>query len=56
MKEFNRNHRINAVVGWSAEFNKDYYVSAGNNGFITDAFLWNSLQSGEGTKQVASPD
>ena len=51
MKEFNRNHRINAVVGWSAEFNKDYYVSAG---FITDAFLWNSLQSGEGTKQVAS--
>ena len=54
MKEFNRNHRINAVVGWSAEFNKDYYVSAGNNGFITDAFLWNSLQSGEGTKQVAS--
>lgn len=54
MKEFNRNHRINAVVGWSAEFNKDYYVSADNNGFITDAFLWNSLQSGEGTKQVAS--
>lgn len=54
MKEFNRNHRINAVVGWSAEFNKDYYVSAGNNGFITDAFLWNSLQSGEGTKQVGS--
>ena len=54
MKEFNRNHRINAVVGWSAEFNKDYYVSAGNIGFITDAFLWNSLQSGEGTKQVAS--
>lgn len=53
-KEFNKNHRINAVVGWSAEFNKDYYVSAGNNGFITDAFLWNSLQSGEGTKQVAS--
>ena len=54
LKEFNRNHRLNAVLGWSAEFNKDYYVSAGNNGFITDAFLWNSLQSGEGTKQVAS--
>lgn len=53
-KEFNKNHRINAVLGWSAEFNKDYYVNAGNNGFITDAFLWNSLQSGEGTKQVAS--
>lgn len=54
LKEFNRNHRINAVLGWSAEFNKDYYVSAGNNGFITDAFLWNSLQSGEGTKEVGS--
>ena len=54
MKEFNRNHRINAVVGWSAEFNKEYYVSAGNNGCSTDAILWNSLQSGEGTKQVAS--
>ena len=54
MKEFNRNHRINAVVGWSAEFNKDYYVSAGNNGFITDAFLWNSLQSGEGTNKIYS--
>lgn len=54
VKEFNRYHRINAVLGWSAEFNKDSYVSAGNNGFITDAFLWNSLQSGEGTKQLAS--
>lgn len=48
------NHRISALAGISKENFIDRYHSEGNTGFISDAFLWNNLSAGTGTKTVSS--
>lgn len=47
-------HRFNALAGVSEEKFIDRYHSEGNTGFISDAFLWNNLNAGTGTKSVSS--
>lgn len=47
-------HNITFMLGTSyEEFNKDY-SELGNNNFLTDAFLYNNLDAGEGTKITKS--
>ena len=49
-KEFNANHRLNAVVGYSfQQFNKEG-VTAGNSDFLSDALLFNALSFGQYVK------
>jgi len=47
-------HSFNLLAGVSEEKFIDQSNSSGNTGFITDAFLWNNLSSGSGTKSVGS--
>jgi TonB-linked SusC/RagA family outer membrane protein len=47
-------HQISGLLGASAEKSISSGNLAGNNGFLTDAFGWNNLNSGEGTKVVGS--
>ncbi|MDR1120294.1 MAG: TonB-dependent receptor [Dysgonamonadaceae bacterium] len=47
-------HRISLLLGHSVEKFKTNEQTLGNNGFITDGFLWNNLASGEGTRVVGS--
>jgi len=47
-------HNFNILAGASEEKFIDNYNSSGNTGFISDAFLWNNLNSGSGTKSVSS--
>src|SRR5690606_22160632 len=47
-------HNISVLAGVSQEKFIDGYNSSGNTGFISDAFLWNNLNSGSGTKTVSS--
>ncbi len=44
-KEF-ENHSFNILAGFTRQHNKVESLSGSANGFITDAFLFNSLQSG----------
>lgn len=53
-KVIKENHRINALVGYSQQTFNSEAKNAGNNDFITDAFLWNNLNAGAGTKIVGS--
>jgi TonB-linked SusC/RagA family outer membrane protein len=47
-------HRLTLLAGHSYEkFNANQH-NLGNNGFITDGFLWNNLASGEGTRVTGS--
>jgi len=47
-------HSFNILGGVSEEKFVDQSNSSGNTGFISDAFLWNNLASGSGTKSVGS--
>ncbi len=47
-------HSLNVLAGVSEEKFNDGYSSSGNTGFISDAFLWNNLNAGTGTKTVSS--
>ena len=47
-------HQFTLMAGASAENHKNTSHSLGNNNFITDAFLWNRMIAGEGTKIVES--
>ena len=53
-KRIGSGHSFNLLVGVSEEKFIDGYSSSGNTGFISDAFLWNNLNSGSGTKSVSS--
>jgi TonB-linked SusC/RagA family outer membrane protein len=47
-------HQFNALAGVSQQKTKTAYNENGNTGFITDAFLWNNLNAGSGTRTVSS--
>lgn len=47
-------HSFNMLAGVSEEKFIDGNNSEGNTGFITDAFLWNNLSAGSGTKTMSS--
>jgi TonB-linked SusC/RagA family outer membrane protein len=53
-KKIGTGHSFNVLAGVSEEKFIDGNSSSGNTGFITDAFLWNNLQSGSGTKSLSS--
>ncbi|MFA5971413.1 MAG: TonB-dependent receptor [Lentimicrobiaceae bacterium] len=53
-KEIGEGHSFNILGGVSEEKFVNQSNSSGNTGFITDAFLWNNLASGSGTKTVQS--
>ncbi len=53
-KTLGESHSFNVLAGVSEEKFNDKYNSSGNTGFISDAFLWNNLNSGSGTKMVNS--
>lgn len=40
------NHNLNALVGYSFQRFTSKYLNAGNQGFLTDAFLFNNLGAG----------
>ena len=49
-RTFNDIHNVNLLAGTSYEkFNYDA-SELGNNNFISDAFLWNNMDAGTGTK------
>lgn len=53
-RTFNDIHNVNLLAGTSYEkFNYDA-SELGNNNFITDAFLWNNMDAGTGTKITKS--
>jgi TonB-linked SusC/RagA family outer membrane protein len=47
-------HNFGLLAGYSYEKFKITDNNSGNNNFITDGFLWNNLNAGEGTKVVGS--
>jgi len=53
-KIFNNVHNLNFLVGYSKQKYRSESASSGNSDFITDAFLWNNLNAGAGTKTLAS--
>ncbi len=53
-KRLGDNHQFVVLAGISEEKFVDRYNSEGNTNFISDAFLWNNLNAGTGTKSVGS--
>ncbi len=53
-KKLNDKHQLVFLAGVSEEKFIDRYTSQGNTGFISDAFLWNNLNAGTGTKTMSS--
>ncbi|MDO5968978.1 TonB-dependent receptor [Flavivirga aquimarina] len=51
---FNEAHKLTAMVGASYQKEEDYGEALQNNDFITDAFLWNSIDSAAGVASVDS--
>ncbi|MEP5338747.1 MAG: TonB-dependent receptor [Algibacter sp.] len=49
-------HKFTALLGYSNQQFKETSYNAGNSNFITDAFLWNNLNAGGGTKVTASAE
>ncbi|MHB1146709.1 MAG: SusC/RagA family TonB-linked outer membrane protein [Lutibacter sp.] len=47
-------HNLNLMVGYSRQKYRSEGASSGNSDFITDAFLWNNINSGAGTKVISS--
>ncbi|MDR1864696.1 MAG: SusC/RagA family TonB-linked outer membrane protein [Bacteroidales bacterium] len=47
-------HQLAFLAGYSYEQFKTSEDNSGNNNFLTDGFLWNNLNAGEGTKVVGS--
>jgi len=53
-KTFNDNHNINVLAGYSRQKYRSESSFLGNSDFITDAFLWNNINAGAGTKVLSS--
>jgi TonB-linked SusC/RagA family outer membrane protein len=53
-KTVGTSHNFNLLLGVSEQKTKRDNNSESNTGFITDAFLWNNLNAGTGTKTVSS--
>lgn len=53
-KILKNDHNINVLVGYSRQKFRNEGNSSGNSGFKTDAFLWNNLNAGEGTKIIST--
>lgn len=53
-KTFFEHHRVNFLLGINQQKTYIDNSSEGNTNFITDAFLWNNLNAGTGTKTVSS--
>jgi len=53
-KRIGDSHQFVLLAGVSEEKFIDRYNSEGNTNFISDAFLWNNLNAGTGTKSVGS--
>ncbi|MHB1196378.1 MAG: SusC/RagA family TonB-linked outer membrane protein [Lutibacter sp.] len=53
-KIMNDVHNLNLMVGYSRQKYRSEGASSGNSDFITDAFLWNNINSGAGTKVISS--
>lgn len=53
-KTFAEVHKMTLLVGASQQNFRTDYNSMGNTNFISDAFLWNNLLSGSGTRTVGS--
>ncbi|WP_445738165.1 SusC/RagA family TonB-linked outer membrane protein [Mariniflexile sp.] len=53
-KIINDVHNINLLVGYSRQKYRSESANSGNSDFITDAFLWNNLNAGAGTKVIGS--
>ena len=53
-KIFNETHNLNVLVGYSRQKFRNEGFAAGNTGFDTDAFLYNNLFAGAGTRTVSS--
>ncbi|MEO8254309.1 MAG: TonB-dependent receptor [Flavobacterium sp.] len=53
-KKIFEDHSFTMLLGTSMQEYTKEYASAGNSGFISDAFLWNNLNAGSGTKLVGS--
>tara|TARA_R110002033_G_scaffold160593_1_gene196978 strand:+ start:10198 stop:13464 length:3267 start_codon:yes stop_codon:yes gene_type:complete len=53
-KIINEDHNFNFLIGYSRQTYKSESASSGNSDFITDAFLWNNINAGAGTKVIAS--
>ena len=47
-------HNFNFLVGYSRQKYRSESASSGNSDFLTDAFLWNNINAGAGTKVLAS--
>lgn len=47
-------HKLNFLLGASKQDFRSDYNSMGNTNFLSDAFLWNNLYSGSGTRTVGS--
>ena len=53
-KIINEDHNFNFLIGYSKQKYRSESASSGNSDFITDAFLWNNINAGGGTKVIAS--
>lgn len=53
-KKLMEDHSFNLLLGYSQQKYKSEGASLGNSDFITDAFLWNNMNAGAGTKVVGS--
>lgn len=53
-KIINDDHNFNFLVGYSRQKYRSESASSGNSDFITDAFLWNNINAGAGTKVLSS--
>lgn len=49
-----KDHDFNFLLGYSYQKYRSESTTAGNSDFISDAFLWNNLNAGAGTKTVSS--
>lgn len=54
LQNFNNVHNVNLMAGVSFEKFNDESAFVGNNNFLTDAFIYNNLGAGAGTKIVGS--
>lgn len=53
-KIINNDHNLNFLIGYSRQKYRSESASSGNSDFITDAFLWNNINAGAGTKVLSS--
>lgn len=53
-KSFENAHQFTALFGASRQNTNNSFNNLGNSSFITDAFLWNNLNAGSGTRVVGS--